>query len=359
MGALFGIAASGTSLDTTKIYFNDDNDNTVKVLTNAGLIGSLPITTIGSTVDPMNGDSNPYGLAVVPVTSGLLTQGDLLVCNFNDDGGVQGNGTTIEMLSPTPGSSPTRFVQDPNLKGCAALALSAQSDPWATGNTANLAPFYDTSGTLISSALRRRPGTVPGARLSVRDLGPFGSASFFVSNLGDGSLVRIDIADGGFNFDTIATGFSVNGGAPGNILAPAGLTYDATSDTLFVVDSNQNRVVSLASVSSIPANGVQVQSDGGFTGPSALSASVLYSGPPLNAPLSAAELFNGDLVVGNTADNNLIEISRSGNVTVGTQNLDTGPTGALFGIAATGTSQDTMKIYFNDDNDNTVKVLSP
>ena len=70
--------------------------------------------------------------------------------------------------------------------------------------------------------------------------GPFGSSSFFVSNSRDGSLVRIDIADGGFNFDTIATGFSVNGGVPGNILAPAGLTYDATSDTLFVVDSNQN-----------------------------------------------------------------------------------------------------------------------
>ena len=37
--------------------------------------------------------------------------------------------------------------------------------------------------------------------------------------------------------------------------------------------------------------------------------------------------------------------------------LDTGPVGALFGIVATGTDASSTKIYFNDDNDNTVKVL--
>jgi hypothetical protein len=31
-GALFGIVAVGTDASSTKIYFNDDNDNTVKVL---------------------------------------------------------------------------------------------------------------------------------------------------------------------------------------------------------------------------------------------------------------------------------------------------------------------------------------
>ena len=32
------------------------------------------ITTIGSTVDPMNGDQNPYGLAIAPATAGLITK---------------------------------------------------------------------------------------------------------------------------------------------------------------------------------------------------------------------------------------------------------------------------------------------
>src|ERR1700723_322253 len=68
------------------------------------VIGALPITTIGSTVDPTNGDENPYGLAIAPVSAGLLTAGDLVVCNFNDSANVQGNGTTIEILHPVPGS---------------------------------------------------------------------------------------------------------------------------------------------------------------------------------------------------------------------------------------------------------------
>jgi len=169
--------------------------------------------------------------------------------------------------------------------------------------------------------------------------------------------VRVDLA--GTTFTTIATGFTINAGAvPGNILGASGLTYDSTNDTLFVVDSNENRVVAFAGYSTLAADAIVVGPNGTFTGPSAASARVVFSGAPLNAPLSAAELFNGDLVVGNTADNLLIEISQAGKL-VGMQNLDTGAVGALFGIVATGTSASDTKIYFNDDNDNTVKLLAP
>ena len=34
-------------------------------------------------LDPTQGD-NPYGLVVAPATAGLITKGDLVVCNFND-----------------------------------------------------------------------------------------------------------------------------------------------------------------------------------------------------------------------------------------------------------------------------------
>lgn len=44
---------------------------------------------------------------------------------------------------------------------------------------------------------------------------------------------------------------------------------------------------------------------------------------------------------------------------VGAIDLDGGTVGALFGIAASGTSLQTTRIYFNDDNDNAVKVLAP
>ncbi len=179
-----------------------------------------------------------------------------------------------------------------------------------------------------------------------------------------GNVLRIDVLDGGktFNFDVIASGFSVNAGVPGTVLAPTGLTYDATTDTLFVVDSNVNRLVALSGVSTLPANSITANADGSFSGTSASSARVIYSGAPLNGPISSTQLFNGDLVLGNTLDsdgtNLLVEITQSGNLAA-VQNVDTGPAGALFGLVATGTSAANMKIYFNDDNDNTVKVLTP
>src|SRR5579862_9003134 len=65
--------------------------------TAAAFIGSLKISTIGSTVDPTNGDQNPYGLAIAPITSGAMTAGDLIICNFNDAANIQNNATTIEI----------------------------------------------------------------------------------------------------------------------------------------------------------------------------------------------------------------------------------------------------------------------
>ena len=58
------------------------------------------IKTIASTV-PGNGDINPYGLAVVPTTTGSLTQGNILVSNFNNSANLQGTGTTIVQISPS------------------------------------------------------------------------------------------------------------------------------------------------------------------------------------------------------------------------------------------------------------------
>jgi hypothetical protein len=91
-------------------------------------------------------------------------------------------------------------------------------------------------------------------------------------------------------------------------------------------------------------------------------------GQQFNAPLSAALLMNGNVVVGNadqdltpndagTNQNILFEISPTTGV-VGSKQLDTGAPGALFGIAAGPNGSGNQVIYFNDDNDNTVKSLS-
>jgi hypothetical protein len=41
----------------------------------AALAPTGAIPTVGTTVDPVNGDQNPYGLVVAPATAGLITKG--------------------------------------------------------------------------------------------------------------------------------------------------------------------------------------------------------------------------------------------------------------------------------------------
>ena len=62
------------------------------------------VTTLASTV-PRNGDVNPYGVAVIPRSTGHLRQGNILVSNFNNagappTGNLQGTGSSIVQYAP-------------------------------------------------------------------------------------------------------------------------------------------------------------------------------------------------------------------------------------------------------------------
>ncbi len=322
------------------------------------------ITTIGSTVDPINGDQNPYGLVIGNATTQKIAKGDLIICNFNDKANIQGNGTSIEVLHPYHGAKPKRLVADPSLKGCGAMALGPMNDIWFAAYTANDNPVVSPEGQIFTT-LAGGPWHGPFGQAFSGHPGPFGVAAFYESNARDGSIIRIDIHPSGpFTFDKIVAGLDVNGGVPGSILAPSGLTYDQSRDTLYIIDGNDvGRVYAISHVSNVRPGGITVNSktDQCFFGPDARDGRVVYSGAPLNAPISADLLFNGDLIIGNTFDNRLIQLSPSfpkGHV-VGMANVDpTGPVGALFGIAAQGTTADNQRVYFNNDNDNTVKVLA-
>jgi hypothetical protein len=326
----------------------------VAVAAPVGVITSLKhIATIGSTVDPINGDQNPYGLTVAPAGGTLVAAGDLVVCNFNDALNIQGLGTTLEVLKPVIGAKPKRLIADPRLTGCAAIAMGG-SAPWVAALDANDNPIVSGGGTFLS-AINNYPWTGPWGQAFAGASG-WSAAAFYESNANDGSIVRINLTSP-FTFEKIVTGFSVNHGVPGSILAPSGLTYDSKRDVLYIVDGNANRVVAIDSPENIHTGGIVVK-PAGFGGPSAASAHVVFAGSPLAAPISAALLFNGHLVVGNTRNNGLVEIAPGIGV-VGERPLDSGAPGALFGIAATGTSVATTRIYYNDDNTNTVRVLMP
>jgi hypothetical protein len=216
-------------------------------------------------------------------------------------------------------------------------------------------------------------------------------AALYISSA-SGSIDRITLdslnsSNAQTGFEPIISGFCTSGAVQGStdsLHAPSGLTYDASSDTLYVVDTSSYSVVAFAGVSSIPAHGITV--NGGncaappptaiptFMGPARASAGVIASpnspngGQQFNAPISAALLLNGNVVVGNadqdlmqndagTNQNLLFEISPTDGI-VGVKQLDMDAPGALFGIAAAPDGSGNQLIYFNDDNDNTVKVLS-
>src|SRR5277367_6343461 len=299
---------------------------TVKQSILAALAAGGSVTTIGSTVDPVSGDGNPYGLAIAPVTAGLLTAGDLVVCNFNDSAtNTQGLGTSIVGLHPTAGSAPYRIAQSPALQGCNALTVLPD-------DSISAAAFQSNENPLVSAA-----GAVGSPFSSDTFAGPWGEAyvaatasqpaAIYVSNI-SGTIDRIALnADAQSTFTEIVTGFC-GSGSPGALFGPAGLTYDVSIDTLYVVDTSSASVVALKGVSGIGADGVTVNGQCStvsgpptpaltFSGPSAASARAIAHGSPLITPLSAALLSDGDLVVGNAdilitgsqTPNLLIEVS--------------------------------------------------
>jgi hypothetical protein len=312
---------------------------------------------IGSTIDPKLHQLNPYGLSVAPATTGDFDKGDLAVCNFNAKSNVQGTGYTIVALHPKPGSKPLLVSDSKTLLGCAALALGPADDIWASAFSADDNPVLSASGELETN-IKGKDFDHPWGQVYAQPTS--GNAAFYESNAAEGTIVRINLGSK-FTYDVIAKGFAVNHGKPGSIFAPSGLAYDPTGDTLYIVDGTNNTIVAFSSVSTIGNGGVVVEKGGKtFKGPSASDARLVFSGTPLNGPISSALLFNGNLVVGNTGNpsgqNLMVELTPHGKV-LDVRNVDKGAAGALFGIVATGASAADTKVYFNDDNDNNLQVL--
>ena len=80
-------------------------------------VGPLHRTSVIASTVPGNGDVNPYGVFVVPRTTGDLFRGNVLVSNFNNKANVQGTGTTI--VEVTPSGHQWVFAKiNRNLRGC-------------------------------------------------------------------------------------------------------------------------------------------------------------------------------------------------------------------------------------------------
>ena len=87
----------------------------------AAYLDSIHRQTTLSTTVPENGDQNPYAIVVAQVSVGAVQKDDVLVTNFNNDGNLQGLGTTIVDFDPTTKKLTTFASLPRNLGGRRSL----------------------------------------------------------------------------------------------------------------------------------------------------------------------------------------------------------------------------------------------
>ena len=327
------------------------------------------VTTLASTV-PRNGDVNPYGVAVVPRSTGDLRRGNVLVSNFNDKANVQGTGTTI--VEVTPSGHVSQFAKiNRHLFGC----------PGGVGLTTALSVLR--SGWVIVGSLPTQGGNVSGAGClivlnqwgQVRETfsghginGPWdmtaadfgGTAELFVTNVLNGTVaanghtvfggtvqrIFLIIPPGGlpyiFRTDRIGSGFAEHLDPAALVIGPTGVGL-GPNGTLYVADTVANRIAA------IPDAKFRLTDAGrGFT--------VTRNGH-LNGPLGLVVAPGGDILTVNSGDGNLVETTPWGaQIAVRALDVSGSPpgAGALFGLAVKPFHR---AVYFVDDATNTLALL--
>jgi hypothetical protein len=330
------------------------------------------VSPVASTI-PANGDVNPYGVALIPLSKGKLVEGNILVSNFNNSANKQGTGSTIVQISPTgavqlfaqinantlPGSCPGGVGLTTALVSLRAGWVVVGSVPTADGTSATIQAgcliVLNSNGQVVE--------TISGGKIA----GPWDmtaldgdtTASLFVTNVlnnpnlnnttpsNSGTVVRVDLQVNTSNkpvvtaTTTIGSGFPVRFDPTALIIGPTGVVLDANNDLLFVADTLNNRIAGIP-------NPVTITTDAG-------TGVTLSQGGALNGPLGLTRTPSGDIIAANGGDGNLVEITDNGKQ-VATKLVDSSGSppgaGALFGVLAVGN-----KIYFVDDAQNFLNVL--
>jgi len=327
------------------------------------------ITNLASTV-PSNGDVNPYGVAVVPRTTGDLFAGDTLVSNFNNAKNVQGTGTTIVEI--TPSGHHWQFARiNPGLTGC----------PGGVGLTTALTVLR--SGWVIVGSLPTKGGNISGAGClivldqwgHVRETfthhginGPWDMtaadyghvADLFVTNVLNGTVkaggktvhggtvLRLTVVVPGHGLPFIASarvigsGFGEKTDPNALVIGPTGVGL-GRNGTLYVADTVASRITAIP-------NAV-------FRGHDAGTGFTVTKGGHLNGELGLVVAPNGDILTVNGGNGWLVEVTPFG-AQVATRQLDKSGSppgaGALFGLAV---KPGHRAVYFVDDATNTFELL--
>jgi hypothetical protein len=334
-------------------------------------LGSLSTVDLpGHSTVPANGDINPYGVAVVPRSTGRLVKGDILISNFNAKSNLQGTGTTIVELDPSGAIHPFAKITAGAVAGrCPggvglSTALVALSSGWViVGSLPTRDGTAATAGAgclIVLDAGGRVVETFHGGLIDgpwdMTALDGGAVAELFVTNVlhgtvaahgkvvRGGTVVRLVLQTMGVKVPAvllqtvIGSGFGERTDPAALVIGPTGLGLGADG-TLYVADTLDSRI------SAIRGATYRISSAG--------TGSSLTHGAALNAPLGLAIAPNGDILTVNGGDGNIVETTPSG-AQVATRTLDGTGGGLLFGLAV---RPDGKAVYFVDDGTNTLALL--
>lgn len=313
---------------------------------------------IGSTIDPTNGDKGPRSLSVVNVNY-VFKKGQLLVCDFDDAAGTAGKGTTIDVFDPTPGSKPKTFTRSSDIEGCDGDAISAANNVYGAGLISGIDAGFTASGKLIKKY--GKPIEKPLSDVDAYSPNSYAAEYIFTSDAKTGSIVSYTIGSYGFKGEKqVATGFAANNKTNWSRLGPSGLSYYAKKDILYIADGIDNTVVAFVNAGELLEKNEIVVLPGGKTFKCKYKKAcgkLIYSGSPLNAPVAMTLLPNGNLVVANSkGGNTLVELTSAGKV-LDTKVVDARKTPGIYGLTATGTSDNNTALFYTDRNTNTLHEL--
>jgi hypothetical protein len=332
-------------------------------------------STLSTTV-PENGDQNPYAIVVAPVSAGAVQKDDVLVTNFNNDGNLQGLGTTIVAFNPTTKTLTTFASLPRNLAGCpggvgltTAMTMlksgwvivgSAPSSDGTTGTKgAGCLIVLDANGK-VANVIANDAINMPWGNMATLDEGD--SATIFVSNTGFGvgspdgdrrvvnqqSVVRLKLSikkgqpPQVVSQTVVGSGFGAQPSKDVFVIGPTGLAL-ASDGTLYVSDATGNRINAIWDALTRDHSagvGRTVTKDG-----------------LLQRPLAMAWAPNGHLLVTNAQNGQVVEVDPASGEQIKARWIDPNKaqkppgSGDLFGIAMTPAGDG---FYFVEDENNTL-----
>jgi hypothetical protein len=333
-------------------------------------VGPLHHTSVVASTVPGNGDVNPYGVAVIPRSTGDLIRGNVLVSNFNDKANVQGTGTTIVQVTPSGKVSVFAKINR-NLPSCPGgvgltTALTALRSGWViVGSLPTKGGAISGSGCLIvldRFGNVRETFTGNGINgpwdMATLDLG--NQAVLFVTNVLNGTVaangktvfggtvIRLVVKIPAFGLPfilfntTIGSGFPETLNSSALVIGPtgAGLGFNGV---LYVADTLDNRIAGISNAL--------------FRGSSAGTGFTVSQGHHLLGQLGLVIAPNGDILTVNAGNGNLVEVTPSG-AQIAVRTLDSSGSppgaGALFGLAV---KPGAHAVYYVDDATNTLNLL--